>query len=86
MDGLDEGFEGRQEEVVWACEAESRVHRIVACCLRYLGIGQVPDCVRGRTQLARVASGCIASFVVDGACDDWDVGYLAGFEELGDGV
>jgi len=86
MKGLDEGFEGGEEEVVWAGEAEGRVYGIVACGLGYAGIGQVPHCVCGGTQFGCVASGCVASFVVDVACDCWDVGNFAGFEEVCDGV
>lgn len=86
MDGLDVRFEGREEEVVRACEAEGLVHRIVACGLSDSGIGQVPHCVRGGTELGHVARGGVASLVVDVACDGWDVGEFTGFEEVGDGV
>jgi hypothetical protein len=86
MQRLDERLESRQEEVVWTSEAESRVHGIVACSLRDLGIGQVPKRVRGRTQLRCVASSRVASFVVDGACDDRHVCHFSGFEEVGDAV
>jgi len=86
MQRLDERLESRQEEVVWTSEAESRVYRIIACCLRDLGIGQVPERVRGRTQFRRVASSCVASFVVDGTCDDRHVRHFSGFEEVGDAV
>jgi hypothetical protein len=86
MKRLDERLESRQEEVVWAGEAEGFIHRIVACGLRYLAIGQVPERVRGRTQLGGVASSRVASFVVDGACDDRHVCHFSGFEEIGDTV
>lgn len=86
MKGLDEGFELGQEEVVWAREAECCVDGIVAYCLGDLSIGQVPEGVRGWAELSRVARDCIASFIVDGACNGRDVGYFAGLEEAGDGV
>jgi hypothetical protein len=83
---LDERLKKGQEEVVWTSEAESCVHRIVTCGLLYLGFGQVPHRIRGGTQLGRVASGRVRSLIVDIASDDRNVGYFAGFEELGDGV
>jgi hypothetical protein len=75
MEGLDECFEGGEEEVVRASEAEGRVHGIVAGGLSHAGIGQVPHCICGRAEFGRVAGS-----------DDWYVGDLAGFEEVGDGV
>lgn len=86
MEGLDECFEGGEEEVVWAGEAEGRVYRIVARCLGYAGIGQVPHRVCGRAEFGGVAGGCVASLVVDVPGDGRDVGNFAGFEEVGDGV
>jgi len=86
MKRLDESLEGGEEEVVRASEAEGRVYGIVAGGLSHAGIGQVPHRICGGAEFGRVAGSCVASFVVDVACDGWYVGDLAGFEEVGDGV
>lgn len=86
MKGLNESLKFGQEEVIGAGEAEGSVDRIVACGLGYLSVGQVPERIRGRAQLGRVARNGIASFIVDCTCDRRDIGCFAGLEETSDGI